>query len=87
MAKPRGIGSNLAHIRKRYGEMTGEDWPGIDYHLSVLVKSSTKLSEVLNKMGLAGIPSLPDDPNARPLGSVSDADLLAEIAKRPKLFS
>lgn len=83
----RGIGASLAHIRDRYAEAAGEVWPGIDYHLSVMVKASTSMTEVLMRMAIAAIPNLPDDPELRPLGKVPDRDLLAEIAKRPKLFT
>lgn len=83
----RGIGASLAHIRDRYTEAAGEVWPGIDYHLSVLIKTSTSMGEVLRRMAAIRIRNLPDNPELRPLGKVPDSDLLAEIAKRPKLFT
>lgn len=83
----RGYGGNVGYIREKYAEMWGYEWQGIDYHLSELVQRSTRLSEVLARMQAIDIPRLPDDPNERPLGQVADRDLLAEIAKRPDLFT
>lgn len=81
-----GIGASLPHKRRLYAEQTGEEWPGIDYHLSQIIRQSNSTKEVIAKMIAARIKNLPDDPKRRPLGGVSDNDLLAEIAKRPKLF-
>lgn len=82
----QGARGNLSNLRRKFLEATGTEWLGTDHLLRILTRESTKIPEVLAKMEARNTSELPDDPALRPLGHVSDAELLAELSKRPKLL-
>lgn len=82
----RGPAANITRLRRMFLEKTGAEWRGTDHLLRVLTRSSQTLTQIQDAMVRYDSSDLPDDPRLRPLGMVSDMDLLAEIEKRPKLF-
>lgn len=78
----RGFGGNLTFLRNKFLEATGRKWKGTDHHLRVLTRENGTVAQVLEAMKNANSAKLPDEARYRPLGHVSNVDLMAEVIKR-----
>lgn len=81
----RGIAASLKLNRLKYFEIVGHKWKGSDEQLRIIIRSSCSMGHTISKMQEVNAKALSDDPSLRPLGSVSDKDLIAELRMRPNL--